>query len=354
MQVGIPRGLGYYLYFPFWYGFFSELGIDVKVSGRTNKKLVSRGSSLLVPETCLPVKVYIGHVLNLLDQGVDVIYSPSIQSIAYKVYNCSKLRGLPDLVRNVVRKDFLLVEPTLDKSAKKQGLYEYLQESVAPLGITNKKLIKQASQAGWDLQNKYNKLMHVGCDYKQAIDVITGKVKEATIKEKIHPITIAICSHNYNLYDDHFSMRVTDKLDSLEVNSVLPDSATREEQLIGIENMNAVLYWANEFEMTGFAGHHLYKDEVDGVITMTAFGCGPDSLMIERITRHAKKVSKPLLNLTIDEHTGEAGFITRLEAFTDMLLRYKRKTIISSLQRQVKTGKNTEETDTNIEKITVG
>lgn len=352
MQIGIPRGLGYYLYFPYWYGFFSELGIEVKVSGRTNKKLVSRGSSLLVPETCLPVKIYIGHVLDLLDKGVDVIYSPSIQSIAFKVYNCSKLRGLPDLVRNVVRKDFLLIEPTLDKSAKKQGLYEYLQESVEPLGITNKKLIKKASQAGWDCQNRYHQLMQSGCDYKQAIAVVTGKKKEATIKEKTHPITIAICSHNYNLYDDHFSMRVTEKLDQLEVNTVLPDSATREQQEAGIKNMDAVLYWANEYEMTGFAGHHLYNDEVDGLITMTAFGCGPDSLMIERITRHAKKARKPLLNLTIDEHTGEAGFITRLEAFTDMLLRNKRKSIISTLQRQVKTENVNEES--NIAKVTVG
>ena len=46
--------------------------------------------------------------------------------------------------------------------------------------------------------------------------------------------------------------------------------------------------------------------------------------MIERITRRSKQFNKPLLNLTIDEHTGEAGFITRLEAFVDMLYRKKR------------------------------
>ena len=34
----------------------------------------------------------------------------------------------------------------------------------------------------------------------------------------------------------------------------------------------------------------------------------------------------PLLNLTIDEHTGEAGFVTRLEAFVDMLFRKQRAT----------------------------
>jgi predicted nucleotide-binding protein (sugar kinase/HSP70/actin superfamily) len=46
--------------------------------------------------------------------------------------------------------------------------------------------------------------------------------------------------------------------------------------------------------------------------------------MIEKIVRKSKDFSKPILSLTIDEHTGEAGFITRLEAFVDMLYRKKR------------------------------
>ena len=53
--------------------------------------------------------------------------------------------------------------------------------------------------------------------------------------------------------------------------------------------------------------------------------------MIDRITRKAKEAGKPLLSLTIDEHTGEAGFITRLEAFIDMLYRKKRSKIISNI-----------------------
>ena len=83
--------------------------------------------------------------------------------------------------------------------------------------------------------------------------------------------------------------------------------------------------------MTGCAGHYLKDNKIDGVITLTAFGCGPDSLMVERITRKSKQFNKPLLNLTIDEHTGEAGFITRLEAFVDMLYRKKRASIIHNI-----------------------
>ena len=48
-------------------------------------------------------------------------------------------------------------------------------------------------------------------------------------------------------------------------------------------------------EMTGSAGHYLKDNKVDGVITITAFGCGPDSLMVERITRRAKQFNKTVI-----------------------------------------------------------
>jgi predicted nucleotide-binding protein (sugar kinase/HSP70/actin superfamily) len=356
MYIGIPRSLGYYLYYPFWHGFFGDLGIEVKLSGKTTKRLVSRGSALVVPETCLPVKIYIGHVLDLLDKGVDVIYSPSIQSVAFKIYNCSKLRGLPDLVRNVVNKDFTLIEPTLDKSEKKQGLYDYLYESVKPFGITNKKRIKQATKAGWVTYNKYMELMQLGLDYHTAMDVAIGKKADYQLDDEEKPISVAVCSHSYNVYDDYFSMKLVKKLQNFGAKVYVPDSVPREDLLRGIDKLDAVLYWANETEVSGVAGHFIDNDKIDGLITMTAFGCGPDSLMIERITRKAKKHKKPVLNLTIDEHTGEAGFITRLEAFTDMLLRTKRKSIISNLERQVNTQEKvcSSQTRPHIEKVSIG
>ena len=133
MKIGIPRALSYYDFFPFWYGFFSDLGIEIVLSDPTTKQTMSVGSSLVVPETCLPIKVYVGHILNLLDKGIDKIFVPSIQSIAPKIYNCSKIRGLPDLIRNVIKRDFTIIETTLDKSEKKQGLYEFLAMQLSHL-----------------------------------------------------------------------------------------------------------------------------------------------------------------------------------------------------------------------------
>lgn len=331
MQIGIPRAMSFYQNYPFLYGFFTDLGIEIILSDKTTKKTLARGASLVVTETCLPVKVYIGHVLNLLDKGIENIFVPSIQSIAPKIYNCSKIRGLPDLVRNVVKREFNMIEPTLDKSESNQGLYSFLEQTVAPFGITDKKRIKQASKAGWKVYNNFKVMTSSGMDYKQAMNyALQGKVliqKET----KEYPISIALVSHAYNIYDERASMKIFDKLRDMDVKVYSSLQLTDEQLDEGINALGQSAYWANEHEMTGCAGHYLKDNKIDGVITLNAFGCGPDSLMIERITRKSKHFNKPLLNLTIDEHTGEAGFITRLEAFVDMLYRKKRASIINKI-----------------------
>lgn len=331
MKIGIPRAMSFYNNYPFFYGFFTDLGIEIVLSDKTTKKTLLKGAALVVTETCLPVKIYVGHVLNLIEKGVENIFVPSIQSIAPKIYNCSKIRGLPDLIRNVVKSEFNMIEATLDLSEKKQGLYEFLKETVAPFGITDEKRIKKASKAGWRVYNNFLIMTRSGMEYKQAMSyALQGKVLIEK-NDKEFPISVALVSHSYNIYDERASMKIIDKLKEMDVKVYTALQLTNEQMDEGINTLDQSMYWANEHEMTGCAGHYLKDNKVDGIVTLTAFGCGPDSLMIERITRKSKQFIKPLLNLTIDEHTGEAGFITRLEAFVDMLYRKKRARIINKI-----------------------
>ncbi|MCQ2754129.1 MAG: acyl-CoA dehydratase activase-related protein [bacterium] len=328
LVIGIPRGMSYYGNYPFWYGFFNALGFKIVLSDPTTKQTMSEGSSLVVTETCLPIKIYLGHILNLLKKGVKNIFVPSLQSIAPKVYNCSKIRGLPDLVRNVVKGDFTMVEATLDKSAKNQGLYEFLAEAVKPFGITDKDKIKEASKQGWKVYNNFNVMMRSGVTYKKALkNAIEGKILVET-ESKEFPINVALVAHGYNIYDERACMKIFDKLEKMDVKVFTALQLTPEQMTEGIASIGQHKYWANSDEMVGAAGHYLKDNKIDGIITLNAFGCGPDSLMIESITRKAKDSNKPMLSLTIDEHTGEAGFVTRLEAFVDMLYRKKRAKIV--------------------------
>ena len=329
--IGIPRTMSFYNNYPFYFGFFTDLGIKIVLSDMTTKQTMSQGSALVVTETCLPIKVYIGHILNLLEKGVDKIFVPSIQSVAHKIYNCSKIRGLPDLVRNVIKKDFTMIEATLDKSEKNQGLYDFLKEIAAYFDITDENIIKRASKAGWRCYNNFFIMTKSGMSYKKAMNyALQGKIFiENQTKE--YPISVALVSHGYNIYDERTSMKIIEKLEKMDVKVFTSLQLTDEQMEEGIAALGQKRYWANEYEMTGTAGHYLKDNKIDGIVTLNAFGCGPDSLMVERITRKAKEAGKPLLSLTIDEHTGEAGFITRLEAFIDMLYRKKRSKIINKI-----------------------
>ena len=331
MVIGIPRGMSFYNNYPFWYGFFTSLEIKIVLSDPTTKQTMSDGSALVVTETCLPIKIYLGHILNLLSKGVKNIFVPSLQSVAPKIYNCSKIRGLPDLVRNVIKGEINIIEPTLDKSAKNQGLYTFLEEAVKPFGITNIDEIKKASKQGWKVYNNFLVMMRSGMSYKKAMNyALQGKVFIENSSNSA-PINVALVSHGYNIYDERACMKIFEKLEKMDVKVFTSLQLTDEQMEEGIASLGQKRYWANEYEMTGTAGHYLKDNKIDGIVTLNAFGCGPDSLMIERITRKAKEAGKPILSLTIDEHTGEAGFITRLEAFIDMLYRKKRSKIINKI-----------------------
>ncbi len=332
MKIGIPRALSYYNYFPFWYGFFTDLGIEIVLSDVTTKQTMSSGASLVVPETCLPIKVYVGHIINLLDKGADKIFVPCIQSTAPKIYNCSKIRGLPDLVRNVIKRDFTIIEATLDKSEKNKGLYKFLAEAVKPFGITDMNIIKKASKRAWKVYNNFHVMTRSGIPYKKALRAALENKVLIAENLKTYPVNIALIAHGYNLYDERVTMKIFDKLEKLDAGVYTAGQLTVEQMKESLNSMNSRLYWANEYEITGAAAYYIQDRNIDGMITVNAFGCGPDSMMVERISRFARKSGKPLLHLSIDEQTGEAGFITRLEAFVDMLYRKKRSKIINKIK----------------------
>jgi len=86
-------------------------------------------------------------------------------------------------------------------------------------------------------------------------------------------------------------------------------------------------YWTYEHEVVG-AGQHYLESGADGVIGIMTFGCGPDSVMMDMLHRQAARLrTTPFMCLTLEEHTAEAGIVTRLEAFLDMIRRSKRRQV---------------------------
>ena len=68
--IGIPRAISYYSNYAFYYGFFTALGLEIVLSDKTTTGIINKGVEKVVSDTCLPIKVYVGHVMNLLEKVV--------------------------------------------------------------------------------------------------------------------------------------------------------------------------------------------------------------------------------------------------------------------------------------------
>ena len=80
--------------------------------------------------------------------------------------------------------------------------------------------------------------------------------------------------------------------------------------------------WEISREILG--GVAIHQNDVDGIILLSAFPCGPDAMVNELIVRRVKGV--PMLELVLDSQSGTAGVETRLESFID-IIRFKEGTL---------------------------
>jgi predicted nucleotide-binding protein (sugar kinase/HSP70/actin superfamily) len=94
------------------------------------------------------------------------------------------------------------------------------------------------------------------------------------------------------------------------------DPVRIEQNLAGLKRP---LFWNFGKMLLGAGLHFLEDSKIDGVIYVTTFGCGPDSVTTKILSIEACKEQKPLLQVNLDEHMEDGHLSTRLEAFIDML-----------------------------------
>ncbi|MHA1750910.1 MAG: acyl-CoA dehydratase activase-related protein [Candidatus Helarchaeota archaeon] len=322
-RIGIPRSLLYYKYFPLWKTFLEELGVEIVLSDRTNSKIIDIGGRYAIDEICIPLKLYYGHVLNLLEKNIDYLFVPRYVSTTIGTYFCPKFLGLPDMVRGTIDN----LPPIIEFEVNMQK---------RPMYLSAYKLGKVLHKSTWQIKKAYEKaikdykyfrqLMVDGLSFKKALNVLNSKNRNFKPKKKIidYVAKIAIIGHGYNVHDSFINMNLINKLNKMKVNVVtlenLPLEIFKNQTVITntLEN-----YWGNEEEILSAVNYLFETKDIDGIIFICSFCCGPDSLIDEIMARDAKKLKIPYIGLVLDEHSGQAGVITRVEAFVDMIVRKK-------------------------------
>lgn len=294
MRVGIPKGLLYYKYHPFLNSFFIELGAEIITSSDTNKGILDEGVKYCVDESCLPVKVFHGHVASIKDK-CDLLVVPRIMRLRKGEFICPKFCGLPEMVKNSIR-----------------DMPEIIGEPI--YATSEKELYTWARSAGERITSNRDKIL---TSFKKAKE--EQKNFKIGINDMGYNIKVALAGHPYNIYDNFVNMNVVKKLNKLGVGAISEEYVNDDDMEKQVKKLFKRPFWTFARNSYGFTTYLSEYKKVDGIVYVSSFACGIDSIVIELIKDRIG--SFPILVLKVDEHTGEAGLDTRIEAFVDMLER---------------------------------
>jgi predicted nucleotide-binding protein (sugar kinase/HSP70/actin superfamily) len=297
----------YYEQFPFWHAYFNELGFQLVLSDETNRQIINNGVESRVAEPCFPITVAHGHVLNLIEKGVDFIFVPNVVDTETQFSEtnsffcpwgqtlCFVLKATPKFLSFKEN----ILSPNIRYRQGKEAVKKQFHLLAKQLGISCKKS-DQAIEKAYMAWKSFNmKLKQAGAE---AIDTLLKNDEKAII----------LLGRSYNLYDKIVNLNIPDKLRRYYGINVIPIDFLDIDS-IDISDINANMYWSYGRKIiqasrwsSQFPNFHL--------IYITNFKCGPDSY-IKHYVREAAQ--KPYLTIQFDEHGNDAGIITRCEAYLD-------------------------------------
>lgn len=299
VKIGLPRAFTYYYFSDLWKIFFKELNIDYIESPPTNKEIISKGMSRANDEMCLSFKIYLGHIDYLKDK-CDYILVPRIDNYGKSNQTCTNFLAAFDIINN------LFETKILDYNINLEGNNNELDGFL--------RIGKLLNKSRYDVIKAYNKAI-----------LDTYKIKQNKIKKNIKALEnaglkVLLVSHSYNTYDAYIGKQITDYLEEMGVTIIYSDMFDDKETNKLAYKLSDTIYF--KYSKDNIGSIKLVQDKIDGIIFLSAFPCGLDSLVNELVMR---KINKPYLNLIMDESYSLTGIKTRIESFVDILEQRRQK-----------------------------
>lgn len=307
IKIGIPRAFLYFKYKYLWETFFKELKCEILISPETNKQILKDGINNSIDESCLSAKIYMGHVHFLIDK-VDYVLIPRIVNFGHNEVVCTKFNAMYDIVNNTF-KNIKILDYNIDVKEKQREFKGFM------------KMGKVLGKDPITVLKAYLKAKRIHNYYEQK-----KSEKQDQLLNNTNKLKILIVSHPYNIYDKLLGYPIIKYLESFDVVPIYADLADKEETIEKSKIISKSLYWIYNKELIGAIEY--YKNKVDGIIFMSTFPCGPDSLVTELCLRKIKGI--PMTNIILDELQGEAGLHTRIESFIDIIREKKNRRKITN------------------------
>ncbi len=290
VTVGIPLVLNFYDTLPYWFTFFKELGISVKVSGFSSRETYRKGQHTISSDTvCYGAKLVHGHILSLAEDNVDFIFYPCMsynfdEGNTDNFYHCPVVAYYPEVINsNMNTGDSKFLMPYLalnDAPFMAKQLFKALL-GVIP-GISLKSITKALEKAKNELDA-----------YREAV----YKEGEAALSyaEENGLSTIVLAGRPYHV-DPEINHGIDRLISSLGFVLITEDSI-REKDKAEINVLNQWTYHSRMYNAANF----VCKRKKCELVQLVSFGCGLDAVTTDEINEILAEKGKLYTELKIDE-----------------------------------------------------
>ena len=314
--VGIPLALSAYSLLPLWRGFFGTLGCALKLTGQSTPDRVRRGAELTAADFCFPVKLAHGAVEELVhEEGLDCIFLPhTIQAppnpAATNTHFCPYVQALPSVVQSSLRARGVdtgrILSPVVDMSHPERETVGNLHAALGDrLGVS-----RAAVAAAW---REGQAQMTAFREARRA----EGRRLMAEL-EASGERAIVVMGRPYSTLDMGANLALPRKMAEFGFRIVPMDLLPYD--VHDLHPDLAGMYWQYGQEIL-CAATFIREHPALFPVFLTSFSCGPDSFLLTQV--ETVMGDKPLLAIELDEHGGDAGYLTRIEAFLDVVDAYQ-------------------------------
>jgi predicted CoA-substrate-specific enzyme activase len=313
--VGMQRSLYGHHNCVLWAHFFDQLGFRLVWTPPTNARISEAGIEKMAAETCYPIKVSHGHIRELIGK-TRYLFLPSLITMATPKpeetgFYCPLVQSNSYMVRMAFGLDpSNLLAPVIHLKYDTGTLALEISEQIGAKIGAGRKAIRHAISYGLERQQKFIEDLHA-----------QGK----RILEDLDPEEplILVTGRPYNLYDERLNLRLGRNLARIGVQALPMDFIDVSE--VDLSDFPS-MYWGLGAQILRTA--KLVKEHTNYFgLHLTNFGCGADSFL-EHFYRYIMG-EKAYLILELDEHSGVAGVMTRLEAYRNVIENTMRKSPVS-------------------------
>lgn len=295
IKIGIPRAMLYYRYGVLWKTFFENLGLNVVLSPETNREILDLGINNTVDECCLSYKIYIGHAIYL-SKKCDYILISRACDYGKKDKVCTRFNATFDNLKYLIPESQIIdynIEYTKHNYPLPQFIKIGFKFTKHPIRIISSYYYATKKQKIYN-QNNYN---------EERNKLLRNNKK------------ILIISHFYNIKDKYISNYIINYLEKNNITPIFSNNLDRKTATKFSQYFSNTLYWKYSKEMIGSLYYYLHQ--IDGLIFISTYPCGVDSLVNNLAIRKNNNI--PKLNLIIDENITDLSLETKLESFIDII-----------------------------------